>query len=450
MKRIFAFLFAAAALAGCSDDNGGDGGKDIQLAPGTPKDYTIFADETSGTPSEGISFTTTGPWRASVAETRADASDNGGSSSWVSVSPDHADAAGDYTLTTTLGVNTTGEDRRATVTIECGGTKITITVEQKGTTEDGKVPDDGGGEPSVPTGKKLISRMENTYWIYSGSTIEEDGEEVVNYFYDEESRLTKMVVETYDETAEPVPAPVSQCRRGALAAARASSRGRVPVTITAAFTYGDRSVSYEVTRKENGVADSSYGMTGSAELDEAERVVSGECMSYGHDGEGSQWASEYELSYDADGRLVKSVTSEEGSSEKNEARITWTGGNPTEVWWGTIGDGQDLIDEASYGTVPNKTNLDLNWFFVLATEGWAFASGDSDNLFPLIGLTGKRSEHMAETVVESKAIGSSTRRYEYDYQTDADGLLTKITQKTSSTYAPEPYKSFETVITYTE
>ena len=91
MKRIFAFLFAAAALAGCSDDNGGDGGKDIQLAPGTPKDYTIFADEASGTPSEGISFTTAGPWRATVAETRAEVS--GGSPSWVTVTPDHGDAA---------------------------------------------------------------------------------------------------------------------------------------------------------------------------------------------------------------------------------------------------------------------------------------------------------------------------------------------------------------------
>ncbi|MFQ7503088.1 MAG: hypothetical protein ACLRMJ_08185 [Alistipes finegoldii] len=67
----------------CSDDNGGDEGKDIQLAPGTPKDYTIFADETSGTPSEGISFTTAGPWRATVAETRADVSEG---SSWVTVS----------------------------------------------------------------------------------------------------------------------------------------------------------------------------------------------------------------------------------------------------------------------------------------------------------------------------------------------------------------------------
>ena len=72
----------------CSDDNGGDEGKDIQLAPGTPKDYTIFADETSGTPSEGISFTTAGPWRATVAETRADVSEG---SSWVTVSPDHGD-----------------------------------------------------------------------------------------------------------------------------------------------------------------------------------------------------------------------------------------------------------------------------------------------------------------------------------------------------------------------
>ena len=54
MKRILAFLFAAAALTACSDDNGDGTGRDIQLAPGTPKDYTIFADETSGTPSEGI------------------------------------------------------------------------------------------------------------------------------------------------------------------------------------------------------------------------------------------------------------------------------------------------------------------------------------------------------------------------------------------------------------
>ena len=312
MKRIFAFLFAAAAFCACSDDNGGDGGKDIQLAPGTPKDYTIFADETSGTPSEGISFTTTGPWRATVAETRAEVS--GGSPSWVTVSPDHGDAAGDYTITIGLGVNATGKDRRATITIECGSTKITITVEQKGTTEEGEVPDEGD-EPVVPAGKKLISRMENTYWYDFGSGIEEDGGEIVNYFYDEKSRLTKMVVETYSETNEPSPAFI----RRRIPAASAATRTRVPVTFTAAFTYGDRSVSYEITREENGVADSRKD-TGSVELDEAGRAVSGKWTSYYDEDGGTPTSATYELFYDAEGYLVKSVSSEDG-----EERITWTG-----------------------------------------------------------------------------------------------------------------------------
>ncbi|WP_288321634.1 DUF4595 domain-containing protein, partial [uncultured Alistipes sp.] len=313
------------------------------------------------------------------------------------------------------------------------------TVEQKGTTEEGEVPDEGD-EPVVPAGKKLISRMENTYWYDFGSGIEEDGGEIVNYFYDEKSRLTKMVVETYSETNEPSPAFI----RRRIPAASAATRTRVPVTFTAAFTYGDRSVSYEITREENGVADSRKD-TGSVELDEAGRAVSGKWTSYYDEDGGTPTSATYELFYDAEGYLVKSVSSEDG-----EERITWTGGNPTEVWWGTI-DGQDVIDKASYGTVPNKTNLDLNWFCVLKTEGWAFASGDADNIFPLIGLTGKRSAYMAETVTGYKFAGySDGDSYEYVYQTDADGLLTKITQKRHSSYVEQPYKSFETVITYTE
>ena len=442
MRRILAFLFVVAACAGCSDDNGADGGKDIQLAPNTPKDYTIFADETSGTPSEGISFTTTGPWRAIVVQTRADAFDSEEvTPSWVTVSPDHGDAAGNYTITIRLRVNATGKNRRATVTIECGSTKITITVEQKGTTADGEVPD-GGDEPVVPAGKKLISRMENTYWYDFGSGIEEDGGEIVNYFYDEKSRLTKIVVETYSETNEPSPAFIRRRIPTASAVSSVATRTRVPVTITVAFTYGDRSASYEITREKNGVADSQKD-TGSVELDEAGRAVSGKWTSY-YDEDDTPTSATYELFYDAKGYLVESVSSEEG-----EERITWTGGNPTEVWWGTTDDGQDLIDKASYGTVPNKTNLDLNWFRVLASEGWAFSSGGADNIFALIGLTGKRSAHMAEVVTESKFSGGSGRSYKYVYQANADGLLTKITQKTHSSYA-EPYKSFESVVTYTE
>ena len=174
------------ALTACSDDNGDGTGKDIQLAPGTPKDYTIFADETSGTPSEGISFTTTGPWRVTVVQTRADAFDSGEvTPSWVTVSPDHGDAAGDYTISISLGVNTSGQDRKAIITIECGGTKITITVEQKGTTEDGKVPDDGD-EPVVPTGAQLVSEV---YHYFNNSPGEEDSR--IELTYDERNRLIR-------------------------------------------------------------------------------------------------------------------------------------------------------------------------------------------------------------------------------------------------------------------
>ena len=76
----------------------------------------------------------------------------------------------------------------------------------------------------MPAGKKLISRMENTYWYDFGSGIEEDGGEIVNYFYDEKSRLTKMVVETYSETDEPSPAFI----RRRIPAASAATRTRVP------------------------------------------------------------------------------------------------------------------------------------------------------------------------------------------------------------------------------
>ena len=188
MKKIHALflLMGVVALTACSDDNGDGTGKDIQLAPGTPKDYTIFADETSGTPSEGISFTTTGPWRATVVQTRADAFDSGEvTPSWVTVSPDHGDAAGDYTISISLGVNTSGQDRKATITIECGGTKITITVEQKGTTEDGKVPDDGD-EPVVPTGAQLVSEV---YHYFNNSPGEEDSR--IELTYDERNRLIR-------------------------------------------------------------------------------------------------------------------------------------------------------------------------------------------------------------------------------------------------------------------
>lgn len=162
-------------LVGCSDSGSDDSGTDIRLPEGTKTDYSIYADETSGTPADGISFTTTGPWRATVTQTRAE-----GDASWVTVTPDHGDAAGDYTVTITLDVNTTGEDRAATVTIVCGATSITITVEQKGTTADGDVPSDVD-EPLEPAYDQLVSEV-----LY---TVGEEERSSIELSYDDQDRL---------------------------------------------------------------------------------------------------------------------------------------------------------------------------------------------------------------------------------------------------------------------
>jgi hypothetical protein len=98
---------------------------------------TAYADETQG--SDGVTFVTTNAWTSTITEEspqmRAAAPD------WITISPDHGDKAGAYTITITLVPNTTGEDRTATITISCEGTEITITVTQKGTKEDGTVPE---------------------------------------------------------------------------------------------------------------------------------------------------------------------------------------------------------------------------------------------------------------------------------------------------------------------
>ena len=156
-------------LSACSE-KGDDASGDIQLAPGSSHSFSIHADQTEPTP-DGISFTASGPWRATVAETRASNSGNGEKASpWLIVSPDHGDAAGNYTIHISLGINATGKDRKAVITIECGSSKITITVEQKATTEEGTVPDEGGDPVVPPAGKKRISHIEIIQYNSQGSS----------------------------------------------------------------------------------------------------------------------------------------------------------------------------------------------------------------------------------------------------------------------------------------
>ena len=136
-------FIAAALFASCSDDKdySGDFGQ-IKVPDTRQLEQTVSADDTQS--ARGVTFTTEGAWTSTIAETRAEAP------SWISISPDHGDAAGSYTLKITLQPNTSEEARTAKIIITCGTSKIEITVTQEGTGESG-----GGDEPSVrqPNGR---------------------------------------------------------------------------------------------------------------------------------------------------------------------------------------------------------------------------------------------------------------------------------------------------------
>ena len=91
-------LLATALLASCSDDKdySGDFGQ-IKVPDTRQLEQTISADDTQS--ARGVTFSTEGAWTSAITQTRTEAPD------WISVSPDHGDAAGTYTLKITLEPN---------------------------------------------------------------------------------------------------------------------------------------------------------------------------------------------------------------------------------------------------------------------------------------------------------------------------------------------------------
>jgi hypothetical protein len=121
-----------------------EGPRDIAVQDNASLTQEVFADQTQG--KSNVTFTTTGAWTSLISENPASVTATGphpkpseadAPIAWISISPDHGDGAGDYTVVITLTPNLTGADRTAVITITCAGTKIAITVTQKVENEDG-------------------------------------------------------------------------------------------------------------------------------------------------------------------------------------------------------------------------------------------------------------------------------------------------------------------------
>lgn len=198
MKKSF-YLAGCLLLAGvmcwsCSDDDGsgnGNGNGDAVFDKGTQTEQVVYADE-EGIKSEGIKFTTKGPWKAEVEEVTARAGEAEGKTvDWLTLSQYSGDKAGAYTLTLTLKQNYTGKSRKAVIRIICGKTVITITVEQKAENNDGV---------------KLKRVKSVNYVVEYGPGCTELGhsyDDDVNYTYsyDEQGRVAKVVQSYKDEAS---------------------------------------------------------------------------------------------------------------------------------------------------------------------------------------------------------------------------------------------------------
>lgn len=194
MKRILFLLLLMAGFVACEDKDEDGKFDDITLEEGVAQNMTFFADERADTVSGAVRFTAKGAWKASVLPATK-AEDTG----WVTVFPDHGDVAGDYTVQIKLEVNTTGADRKAVISISCGSTVITITVEQKGTTESGEVPDDGGSELEPSVWSELVNRIEYHYLPWEPWGDRDQLEAVYEFEYDAENRISDYKMQELNE-----------------------------------------------------------------------------------------------------------------------------------------------------------------------------------------------------------------------------------------------------------
>ncbi len=401
---VVSLLAMGLVAAACSDSND-DGPKSVELTGETSTEQTVYADETQK--PENITFKAAAPWTATVTDTTpVQTKAETGNTEWLKL--DHySGEAGDVSLTMTLSLNLTGHDRKAEIRIVCGDTTIVITVEQKATKADGT-------QPEQSDLKNQIKRIEGYRYNETGGLGPID--EYFEFKYDEIGRVIGikrfLSDPIYDDT-------------------------KFNITVT----YGDKTIVYEIVGKEEAC---NWTCTDTAVLDENGRVVSDKITGVAKhdDGETHPYEISFCFTYDANGYLVKTKQTDRDPNEYLD-EITWTDGNPTQRVGYRRNDNENkpAIDRATYGTIENKANLDLNWLIALGTEGWRFTVGD--NLFPAAtGYMGKRSKYMAETV---------TRTDEYDhyysyinqYQFDEEGRIAKIIETTD-----DGTPDFEYIIIY--
>lgn len=398
-------LLAALAFAACDDDNGGDTPRDTIEITGGSTTQTIYANQTAAEDGGGVTFTTSGPWRAEVVDVTDSRS---GTADWVTLSQTSGDAAGEYTIQITLAMNTTGADRKAEILIICGETVITITVEQRGTTEAGKP-------------MRLVASIAYEPRYCEAELYKYDDPETLDFGYDDLGRVTLLRQTVHDDSGDWT--LESRLDRG--------TRGQIRVTDTEDNGWSE---TYTLTLNADG-------SIARAETDDYE----------GH--------HTYDFSY-TDGRLTEMAWEAYGSPCRNV--YTYADGVLSSImeYDGDYRRDSTKHIEEGFGTHPNDLlNIDPNALFIVMDGSNSDNFNGSNQTFmgrmdrcALLGLVGKRSDRLVvkndlgdadaaspvgryttpNTVVTEESTYTKTRLDpNLSYAFDEDGYITTITQSES-------------------
>lgn len=389
--RIFgAFAAALVLLAACSDDDGdcsGDFGQ-IKVPDTRPLQQTASADDTQT--DKGVSFTTEGAWTSSITASRADAPD------WISISPDHGDAAGFYTVKIFLASNPSNESRSATIRIVCGTSTLEIVVTQQGT------------DKPIPESKAPIDHIEAYRVVHSHNPSISDRTEkksIIYFRYDDQNRVSALLT---DETPD-------------------NPSNKMETELHIAYQSG----SLTIDTSAGGQPEASYTVA----LDGQGRAVEARL-----DGGTEHWT----FAYDAQGYCTAcKLTGNLTSSDVARIGCSWTNGNLAAL---TAFD-QDGEQVPAYSYVfdyfpdkpnrPEAINLDLNALLFNVCPDVEDADFSMGAILSVIGRLGKRSAHLTATNkneteyrIEISTDGTIIRHYEvleeivhWDQQTDTDQIV---------------------------
>lgn len=350
MKKCFLYLLLAIALGACSDDEGTTTEGAVVLDKNTQTTQTVYADETQK--NEGIKFTATEPWTATVNEVKTKA--EGSNVDWLKLSA-YSGGAGEFTLNLTLTPNTTGKSRKAEIRIVAEKTVLTITVEQKAETENGV-------EPKVKPVKKITCKLvDNAVKAKYPDYIDIVTEKQFTFSYDDNGRVKELVRKEIDGRTQISTMTFDY-----------ATAGRIKMSEKGAYEDG----SYPFDESYVAILNEQGNVTNL----QADDKVTGEFEDY------------IRFSYTADNRLAGWKDADAGS-ETSYVKYSYADGllSKYEYANGKASDDDRILnidmDKAYANKYPNNASVDALW---------TLEDDDDYDFLYLIGRLGKTSDYLPE------------------------------------------------------